>query len=194
METIRKHRSRTWLGLTTVLVALISAAVVATPGTATATQSGGVVAAAVPRAALAQWWNGTRQDNFLSGTAAGNTSALDTGYHIVGAEGFGVGTQLAGTMPLFTYWHGSRRDNLAVASAAGIADAQAAGYTRIRVEAYIYRSRVSGTVPLYLYWNSSRTDNMTVSSAQSIAAAEAVGYRRVRVEGYVYPTCCPPPV
>lgn len=136
---------------------------------------------------LVTWWHNGRQDNYASGTVAGDNSAIAAGYNDIRTEAWVQNTQVSGTKPLWLYWHSGRGDNFTTATAAGRADAIAAGYSFIRTEGYVYSSSASGRVPLYTYWHPGRGDNFSAASAAGINSAENAGYDRVRIEGYVIP-------
>jgi len=172
-----------------LLVALLMAAVgLISPAAAGATAAPSTADAGINvRTVLLQWWHGGRQDNYLSGSPAGDANAERSNYVRVRIEGYGESQYMYRTIPLVLYWHQGRRDNLVAATPATHAAAQAAGYTRMWTETHVYSVRVAGTIPLDLYWHNGRGDNLTVANAAAKSAARAQGYVFVRTEGYVWP-------
>ena len=140
---------------------------------------------ALAQTPLNLFWSDARQDNFSTGTAAGESAALAAGYRFVRTEGYLFPSTQSGTVPLNVYWSGQRGDNYSTATAAGADAARAAGYVFVRIEGYVYPTQQPNTVPLKAYWNAAYGDNITTSTAAGEASAIAAGYVFVRVEGYV---------
>ena len=134
---------------------------------------------------LKLFYSDERADNFTTGTAAGEQSALDHGYRYVRIEGYAFETSQPGTVPLRLYYSDARGDNFTTGTAAGETSARDAGYTYSRIEGYVYETPQPGTVPFKSYWSRDREDNFTTGTAEGESSALAFNYSEVRVEGYV---------
>jgi len=135
--------------------------------------------------ALKLYYSDAREDNFTTGTAIGEQSAIDHGYRFARIEGYAFETSQPGTVPLRLYYNDARGDNFTTGTAAGEASARDAGYTYARIEGYVYETPQPGTVPFRSYWNGQREDNFTTGTSEGESSALAFGYTEVRVEGYV---------
>jgi len=135
--------------------------------------------------ALESYWNGSRTDNFTTGTDLSRKSAVDTNYSYLRVEGCAFLKPQPNTVPLELYWNAQSGDNFSTAT--GHQDAINAGYTYVRTEGYIYATQQPGTVPLWLFWNSQEQDNYVTATQEGADSAYAAGYSYLRVEGYVYP-------
>ncbi|HTU64013.1 MAG TPA: hypothetical protein VMF89_36355 [Polyangiales bacterium] len=134
---------------------------------------------------LKLFYSDARGDNFTTGTAAGEQSALDNGYRYVRVEGYAFETSQPGTVPLRLYYNEPRGDNYTTGTADGEASARGAGYSYARIEGYVYETAQPGTVPFKLYWSRDREDNFTTGTVEGENSALAFNYSEVRVEGYV---------
>lgn len=133
---------------------------------------------------LKSFYSAERGDNFTTGTALGEQSALDAGYGFVRIEGYAFESPQPGTVALRLFYNDMRADNFTTGTAAGETDARAASYGFVRVEGYVYETERPGTVPLKSYWSSEREDNFTTGTSAGESDALAAGYSQVRVEGY----------
>lgn len=131
---MNRHRLVAMLlaGMTTIAAGLGLA------GVGTAQAAPAKPAASAVRTPLFLWWNAARGDNFTSGNAAEEQSAIDANYSLARQEGSALATQDPGTVPLHLFWSGSRQDNFSTATTAGIDSAHAAGYSLVRVNGYVY--------------------------------------------------------
>jgi|GEM_PF-3113630 len=134
---------------------------------------------------LKLFYSEARRDNFTTGTAIGEQSALENGYRYVRVEGYAFETSQPGTVPLRLYYSEARGDNFTTGTAVGEASAREAGYTYARIEGYVYETAQPGTVPFKLYWSGDRADNFTTGTSEGENSALAFNYSEVRVEGYV---------
>jgi hypothetical protein len=136
---------------------------------------------------LKLWWNGPRQDNFTSRSAAGDKAAKAAKYGLVRTEARTLIFHAGGSHSLDLYWNPTTTDNL---STTPFFKAPA-GYTRVRNQGYVYASPKSYTVPLKLYWSAARKDYMTTATAKGEGAAKAAGYTLVKVIGHAIPQALP---
>ncbi len=135
---------------------------------------------------LKLYWHGGRGDNFLTGTAEGEASAIAAGYVFVRVEGYAYAAEMPGTVPLWLYWHAGREDNM-TATAVGGPVATGHGYAQVRIEGWVYPQQVAGTIPLNNWWNAPREDNFQTATAAGDADARGSGYGFAWTEGYVFP-------
>jgi hypothetical protein len=96
--------------------------------------------------AVKQYWSPARADNFLLASAAGEQTAISSGYSFVSREdilgepddaaytGYVYTSSQPGTSPLKSYWNGTRNDNFTTISKGSLATSS--GYSLVRTEGW----------------------------------------------------------
>jgi len=136
---------------------------------------------------LKLYYGETREDNFTTVTAEGESDSLAAGYRFVRTEGYCLAEPALGTVPLKLFYSDARGDNFTTATEQGAKDAADAGYDFLRTEGYVYSSPRGDTVPLKLFYSDARGDNFTTATEQGAKDAADAGYDFIRTEGHVHP-------
>ncbi|WP_375772477.1 hypothetical protein NR798_16835 [Archangium gephyra] len=144
-------------------------------------------------AALKTYRGGPNLDHFATGTAQGELEAVNSGYSLVGTEGYVFTSQVSGSTPLNSYWNPTRRDNYTTSSRGSWATGS--GYALTRAEGYVYAINSSSTTSpapsttntlVYSASNTSSATMNTVNQGIALTAGQTLTLGTCGVTGASY--------
>ncbi|TEB29634.1 hypothetical protein FA13DRAFT_1734420 [Coprinellus micaceus] len=186
------------LKLSTVFLALVSAAVAAPSASVNVTDK---VDGLKERAALAcgnpahatplyRSFSGGSQDHFYTANLVEHTNAfLNLGYTNEGIAGLIFPSQEEQTVPLFRLYQGGIADHFYTTSVSEKNNARDnLGYTDEGIAGFVYTDTACGGQAFYRLWNSGWNDHFyTMSFEERENAAVNLGFAREGVVGYIFP-------
>ncbi len=139
-----------------------------------------------PTRPLRLFFSVPRLDNYTTGTEAGASNAVNSGYFDAGTMGHLESAQLPGTKPLFCYFNPTTGDNLVTDASSPPGGFGPCNLGNGNVEGFVYGSARADTVPLVLWLNDSdRSDHHLISDGfQSDSDLTGQNYRKLRTVGH----------